>query len=335
MSDTQQKILEVKNLHTTFHTPHGDVRAVAGVSFHINRNEVLGIIGESGSGKSVTSLSILRLTHKKKAKISPESEIIFNGRNLLALSEKEMRAIRGKEISMVFQDPLTSLNPVLTIGKQLKEVLKLHRNLSNEQMEEEMIRILTLVGISSPETRLKQYPHQLSGGMRQRIMIAMALSCHPKLLIADEPTTALDVTIQAQILELLRDLKERLSLSVMLISHDMGVIAEMADRVVVMYSGQIVESGSVKDIFDQPKHPYTQGLLQSIPHLDRNESKLYAIRGSIPNPNNRPIGCAFHPRCEQAKEICTRLVPPMTNINDQHAVSCWLYQGEESHANHG
>jgi len=217
----------------------------------------------------------------------------------------------------------------LNIGTQLREVLRLHRNLSGEQLEEEMIRMLTLVGISSPETRLKQYPHQLSGGMRQRIMIAMALSCHPKLLIADEPTTALDVTIQAQILKLLADLKERLQFSVILISHDMGVIAEMADRVVVMYSGQIVESGPVKEIFRQPRHPYTQGLLKSIPQLDRNEAQLYAIRGSIPNPHNRPGGCAFHPRCEHAKEICTRLSPPMLNLNDQHTVNCWLYQGEE------
>jgi oligopeptide/dipeptide ABC transporter ATP-binding protein len=325
MNEAHNRILEVKNLHTVFHTKKGDIPAVEGVNFHINKSEVLGIIGESGSGKSVTSLSILRLFDRQKTEIAAESEIFFEGRDLLKLSESDMRKIRGKEISIIFQDPLSSLHPIKKIGNQIREVMKLHRNLTSKQMDEEMINILKLVGISSPERRIHQYPHQLSGGMRQRVMIAMALSCHPKLLIADEPTTALDVTIQAQILQLLRDLKGRLNLSIMLISHDLGVIAELANRVIVMYSGKIVESSPVEAIFDAPLHPYTQGLLQSIPHINRDEDRLSSISGSIPDPNNRPQGCSFHPRCPHAMDICTVSTPSIVQVEPFRSVSCWLY----------
>jgi oligopeptide/dipeptide ABC transporter ATP-binding protein len=323
-------ILEVENLHTVFHTPKGDVAAIEGVSFTVNEGEILGVIGESGSGKSVTSLSIMRLLKKGKTTVRPDSKIMFEGKDLLKLNDAEIRKIRGKQISMIFQDPLTSLNPVYTIGKQIGEVLRLHRGLEPKEIDSEIIRILTLVGISSPEKRLKQFPHQLSGGMRQRVMIAMALSCQPKLLIADEPTTALDVTIQAQILELIKELRSTLNLSIMLITHDMGVIADMADRVIVMYSGKIVESGPVEEIFKDPKHPYTKGLLQSIPRLDHNEKRLNTIGGSIPNPNSRPAGCNYYPRCPHAMEKCKTIEPPSTNFEKGRSANCWLYEKENT-----
>ncbi|EKN63451.1 ABC transporter ATP-binding protein [Schinkia azotoformans] len=321
-------ILEVKDLYTIFHTPKGDVSAIEGVSFSINEGEILGVIGESGSGKSVTSLSIMRLLKKGKTTIKPESKILFEGKDLLKLSDSEIRKIRGKEISMIFQDPLTSLNPVYTIGKQIREVLQLHRGLGPKEIDEEMINILKLVGISSPEKRVNQYPHQLSGGMRQRVMIAMALSCHPKLLIADEPTTALDVTIQAQILELIKELRSKLNVSILLITHDMGVIADMADKVAVMYSGKIVESGPVEEIFKDPKHPYTMGLLQSIPRLDLDEKRLNTIGGAIPNPKSRPLGCNFAPRCPHAMEKCKTVEPPLTTFADGRSASCWLHESD-------
>jgi oligopeptide/dipeptide ABC transporter ATP-binding protein len=323
-------ILEVENLHTVFHTPKGDVAAIEGVSFTVNEGEILGVIGESGSGKSVTSLSIMRLLKKGKTTVRPDSKIMFEGKDLLKLNDAEIRKIRGKQISMIFQDPLTSLNPVYTIGKQIGEVLRLHRGLEPKEIDSEIIRILTLVGISSPEKRLKQFPHQLSGGMRQRVMIAMALSCQPKLLIADEPTTALDVTIQAQILELIKELRSTLNLSIMLITHDMGVIADMADRVIVMYSGKIVESGPVEEIFKDPKHPYTNGLLQSIPRLDHNEKRLNTIGGSIPNPNSRPAGCNYYPRCPHAMEKCKTIEPPSTSFEKGRSANCWLYEKENT-----
>lgn len=323
-------ILEVENLYTVFHTSKGDVAAIEGVSFTVNEGEILGVIGESGSGKSVTSLSIMRLLKKGKTTVRTDSKIMFEGRDLLKLNDSEIRKIRGKQISMIFQDPLTSLNPVYTIGKQIGEVLRLHRGLAPKEIDSEIIRILTLVGISSPEKRLKQFPHQLSGGMRQRVMIAMALSCQPKLLIADEPTTALDVTIQAQILELIKELRSTLNLSIMLITHDMGVIADMADRVVVMYSGKIVESGPVEEIFNNPKHPYTMGLLQSIPRLDHNEKRLNTIGGSIPNPNSRPAGCNYYPRCPHALEKCKTIEPPVTTFEKGRSANCWLYENEDT-----
>jgi oligopeptide/dipeptide ABC transporter ATP-binding protein len=323
-------ILEVENLHTVFHTPKGDVAAIEGVSFTVNEGEILGVIGESGSGKSVTSLSIMRLLKKGKTTVRPDSKIMFEGKDLLKLNDSEIRKIRGKQISMIFQDPLTSLNPVYTIGKQIGEVLRLHRGLASKEIDSEIIRILALVGISSPEKRLKQFPHQLSGGMRQRVMIAMALSCQPKLLIADEPTTALDVTIQAQILELIKELRSTLNLSIMLITHDMGVIADMADRVVVMYSGKIVESGPVEEIFKDPKHPYTKGLLHSIPRLDHNEKRLNTIGGSIPNPNSRPAGCNYSPRCPHAMEKCKTIEPPSTSFEKGRSANCWLYEKENT-----
>lgn len=323
-------ILEVNNLSTVFQTPKGQIPAVEGVQFQLGRGEVLGIIGESGSGKSVTSLTIMGLLNRKKTKIFPESEINFEGTNLLRLSEDEMRKIRGREIAMIFQDPLTSLNPVFTIGEQIRETIRLHRNMNKKEIEQEIINILKLVGISSPEQRIHQYPHQLSGGMRQRIMIAMVLSCHPKVLIADEPTTALDVTIQAQILDLLKKLKKELNLSIMLITHDMGVIADMADRVIVMYSGKIVESGLVGDIFKKPLHPYTEGLLKSIPHLEHEEERLNTIGGAIPSPDKKPPGCQFHPRCPYAMERCSLEVPPLERLNPQREVSCWLHIGQSA-----
>ncbi|WP_102348925.1 ABC transporter ATP-binding protein [Bacillus sp. Marseille-P3661] len=327
-------ILEVKNLYTIFHTPKGDVSAIEGVSFNIHEGEILGVIGESGSGKSVTSLSIMRLLKKGKTTVKSESEILFEGKDLLKLPDSEIRKIRGKEISMIFQDPLTSLNPVYTIGKQIREVLRLHRGLNPKEIESEMINILKLVGISSPEKRIHQYPHQLSGGMRQRVMIAMALSCHPKLLIADEPTTALDVTIQAQILELIKELRSKLNLSIMLITHDMGVIADMADKVAVMYSGKIVEAGPVEDIFRDPKHPYTKGLLQSIPRLDLDEKRLNTIGGAIPNPKSRPIGCNYYPRCPHAMEKCKAVEPPVTMFESGRSASCWLHETDNGNGSH-
>lgn len=326
-------ILEVKNLHTVFHTSKGDISAIEGISFTVNEGEILGVIGESGSGKSVTSLSIMRLLKKGKTTISPKSEIIFEGKDLLKLKDSEIRRIRGSEISMIFQDPLTSLNPVYTIGKQIREVLLLHRGLKPQEIDSEIIRILKLVGISSPEKRIKQYSHALSGGMRQRVMIAMALSCQPKLLIADEPTTALDVTIQAQVLELIKELRSKLNLSIMLITHDMGVIADMADRVVVMYSGKVVESGPVGEIFKDPKHPYTQGLLQSIPRLDHNEKRLNTIGGAIPHPKSKPVGCNYYPRCPHAMEKCKTLEPPFKTFEIGRGTSCWLYENDNENEN--
>ncbi|MDD4570048.1 MAG: ABC transporter ATP-binding protein [Tepidanaerobacteraceae bacterium] len=320
MSDN---LVEVKNLKTYFYTEDGIVPAVDGVDFQIQKGETLGIVGESGCGKSVTSLSLLRLVPNPPGKIV-DGEIFFRGENILNKTESEMRKIRGNDISMIFQEPMTSLNPVFTIGEQIAEAIELHQGLSKKEAIDKTIEMLNLVGIPSAEKRVNDFPHQMSGGMRQRIMIAMALSCNPSLLIADEPTTALDVTIQAQILELMKDLKERLGTAIMLITHDLGVIAEMAENVMVMYAGKVVEYADVRTVFKEPKHPYTIGLMGSIPRLDQPKEKLYVIEGTVPNPFDMPKGCRFHPRCPEAKEICSNREPELV-VTNGHQVRCWKY----------
>jgi len=318
-------LLEVDNLQTHFGTPDGVVRAVEGVSFHINAGETLGIVGESGCGKSVTAMSILRLIPEPPGKIA--GAIRFDGRNLLEVPEPEMRDIRGNAISMIFQEPMTSLNPVLTVGRQIGETLQLHQGLSARDAEKKAIDMLVLVGIPAPQRRVREYPHQLSGGMRQRVMIAMALACNPKLLIADEPTTALDVTIQAQILDLMRDLNRRLGSAIMLITHDLGVVAEMCERVVVMYAGRKVEEASVREIFARPLHPYTRGLLGSVPKLgsslvDGGRGKLAEIEGVVPSLRQKIAGCPFAGRCPMATELCSRVAPAIEAKAPGHMVAC-------------
>ena len=321
-----ENLVEVKNLKTYFYTEDGVVPAVDGVDFKIKKGETLGIVGESGCGKSVTSLSLLRLVPNPPGKIV-DGEMYFRGENLLDKTESEMRKIRGNDISMIFQEPMTSLNPVFTIGEQIAEAIELHQRLSQKDAMDKTIEMLKLVGIPSAEKRVNEYPHQMSGGMRQRVMIAMALSCNPSLLIADEPTTALDVTIQAQILELMKGLKERTGTAIMLITHDLGVIAEMAENVLVMYAGKVVEYSDVRTIFKEPKHPYTIGLLGSIPRLDQPKEKLYVIEGTVPNPFDMPEGCRFHPRCPYAREICANREPELVSTNG-HSVRCWQYSPE-------
>jgi len=330
MSDV---LLEVKNLHTTFDTMDGAVPAVCGVSLEINRGEVLALVGESGCGKSVTSLSIMRLIPCPPGRISAD-KISFDGVDLLGLSNDEMRKVRGNTMAMIFQEPMTSLNPVMTIGAQLCEPLETHRGMSRLEAAEESVRMLKLAGVSLPEQRMHEYPHQLSGGMRQRVMIAMALTCRPKLLIADEPTTALDVTIQAQILELMKELRRELGMSMMLITHDMGVVREMSDRVAIMYAGQIVEQGPVKEIFQNPLHPYTYGLLGSIPPINRKAETLRVIRGVVPSPMFFPSGCRFHPRCDYATAECSDQMPELMEVGgDSRLVRCWHPLIEKGGAN--
>jgi oligopeptide/dipeptide ABC transporter ATP-binding protein len=315
-------LLEVRDLHTSFQTSEGLIRAVNGVSFHLEEGETLGLVGESGCGKSVTSLSILRLIPQPPGRISG-GPILFRGDDLLAKSEEEMRKIRGNSISMIFQEPMTSLNPVYTCGFQIMEAIRLHQRRSRSEARERAIEMLRVVGIPSPEQRVDEYPHQLSGGMRQRVMIAMALSCNPSLLIADEPSTALDVTIQAQILDLIGRLRHELGMSVLIITHDLGVVAEVADRVAVMYAGEVVEHASVEEIFARPLHPYTQGLLNSIPRLGKAMERLSVIPGTVPNPIEFPSGCAFHPRCPLADERCRNEGPPLSEQGGDHQVACW------------
>lgn len=323
-----ENLLEVKNLRTYFYTEDGVVPAVDDISFHVKPGETLGIVGESGCGKSVTSVSILRLVPNPPGKIMDGSEIIFNGRDILKMPEKDMRKVRGNEISMIFQEPMTSLNPVFKIGKQIEEVMFLHDKMSKASAREKAVEMLKLVGIPRPEKVVDEFPHVLSGGMRQRAMIAMALACNPKLLIADEPTTALDVTVQAQILELMKELKEKLNSSVILITHNLGVVAETCDRIIVMYAGKIVEEGDVNSIFENPLHPYTQGLLASIPSLDKRQEKLDSIPGVVPNPLNMPTGCRFSPRCSKAKKICREKSPSTIVFKEDRRVSCFLYDSE-------
>lgn len=319
-------LIEVKNLITSFMTERGKVTAVDGVSFHVKKGETLAIVGESGCGKSVTAQSIMRLL-EEKGTTSYEGAIQFNGENLLNLSINEMRHIRGNKISMIFQDPLSSLNPVYTIGNQIMEPLMLHQNLKRKSAYKKAIEMLKLIGIPAPEKRIDEYPHELSGGMQQRIMIAIALSCQPQLLIADEPTTALDVTIQMQILDLIEKLKEEFNMGIIFITHDLGVVAQYADRVAVMYLGEIVEEGSVKEIFNQPIHPYTKGLIESIPRLTGTRGKrLHTIRGMVPSLYNIPEGCRFAPRCEFADENCMKISPKMYELGDGHNVKCYKYK---------
>src|SRR6187399_248629 len=317
-------LLEVENLQAHFRTPSGINRAVDGISFHVDEGETLAIVGESGCGKSVTSMSLMRLIAEPPGKIA--GSIRFQGKDLLQLSEREMRAIRGNDISMIFQEPMTSLNPVLTVGRQIGETLRMHQGLDRQAAEARAIEMLTLVGIPEPARRVREYPHQLSGGMRQRVMIAMALACNPKLLIADEPTTALDVTIQAQILELLDDLRRQRELAVLLITHDLGVVAEVADRVAVMYTGKIVEESPVDELFARPKHPYTEGLLRSVPKLTSEhvikQERLETIEGTVPRPTDLPPGCHFAPRCSHRMPRCIEGEIPLYHIEGEVSVRC-------------
>jgi oligopeptide transport system ATP-binding protein len=316
-------LLELNNLKMSFYTYAGEVQALRGVSFTLDQGEVIGIVGESGSGKSVTSLSIMGLL-PPAAKIKGGS-INFNGRDLLTLSPAQMQRIRGNQISMVFQDPMTSLNPVYTVGNQIMEPLMLHQHLSRAQAQKKAVEMLALTGIPDPLQRFNQYPHEFSGGMRQRAMIAMALSCQPRLLIADEPTTALDVTIQAQILALMKDLKEHFNTSIIMITHDLGVVAQLCSRILVMYGGIIVEEGSTRDIFHNPQHPYTWGLLQSVPDIRKlDQGRLIPIDGQPPDLLLPPPGCPFWPRCQYAMRICAETRPQLTEVNPGHAAACWL-----------
>ncbi|GFR38142.1 ABC transporter ATP-binding protein [Insulibacter thermoxylanivorax] len=320
-----ETLLEVSNLTAGFLTEDGLIKAADRVSFTLNRGETLCIVGESGSGKSVTSLAIMRLLEYSGGMILG-GRIMFKGEDLTAMSQAEMRRIRGHKIAMIFQDPMTALNPVFTVGDQIMESLIIHQGLSRQEAQAEALRLLTLVGIPAPEIRIKQYPHELSGGMCQRIVIAIALACKPDLLIADEPTTALDVTVQAQILDLLRNLQRELGMSIILITHDMGVASEMADRIAVMYAGSIVEEGTVYDIFDHPSHPYTQGLLSSIPGYETERgAELYTIQGAIPRLSELPSGCRFHPRCPHVLEPCRTLEPKIYSIGTTHRTACWLH----------
>ncbi|MBX6372996.1 MAG: ABC transporter ATP-binding protein [Acetobacteraceae bacterium] len=317
-------LLEIENLQTHFRTPGGIVRAVDGVSFQVEAGETLAVVGESGCGKSVTAMSVLRLIPEPPGKIA--GSIRFQGRDLLKLSEREMRGIRGNEISMIFQEPMTSLNPVLTVGRQIGETLRLHQGLDRKAAEARAVEMLQLVGIPEPARRVREYPHQLSGGMRQRVMIAIALACNPKLLIADEPTTALDVTIQAQILDLMRDLKRRVGAAIVLITHDLGVVAEVAERVVVMYAGRKVEEAPVGSLFRTPRHPYTQGLLGSVPKLGSSltgtETRLQEIPGLVPSLRQRIEGCVFASRCAYATDLCRKVAPALEQKAPGHAAAC-------------
>jgi oligopeptide/dipeptide ABC transporter ATP-binding protein len=318
-----EALLEVTDLRTAFHTHGGVIRAVDGVDLSIAKGGTLGVVGESGSGKSVTALSVMRLIDPP-GRIESTSRILFEGRDLVSLSDDEMTAIRGNEISMIFQEPMTSLNPVFTVGEQIAESVRLHQDVGKREAEARALEMMRLVGIPSAEKRMRDYPHQMSGGMRQRVMIGMALSCNPKLLIADEPTTALDVTVQAQILELMKELRDRLGMAILLITHDLGVVAEMVDEVAVMYGGKVVERGPVAQIFANPQHPYTEALLRSIPLLGmRYTTPLKAIRGMVPSPLDWPPGCRFAPRCDYAFDRCTTELPPLHEVQGQEA-ACWL-----------
>ncbi|GEK33011.1 ABC transporter ATP-binding protein [Kurthia sibirica] len=325
-----KNLLEVTNLETTFFTDDGVVPAVDGVSFTLKEREILGIVGESGSGKSVTSLSVMGLIPSPPGKIT-EGKIMFDGKDLTKLKERDLRKIRGNDIAMIFQEPMTSLNPLFTIEKQLNEAVLLHnKKWSKKQATARSIEMMKLVGLPRVEELIKEYPHQLSGGMRQRVMIAMALVADPKVLIADEPTTALDVTIQAQILELMRDLNNRLNTAVMLITHDLGVVAETCERVIVMYSGQIVEQGYVKDIFKDPQHPYTQGLIKSVPDMREKKDRLYSIPGNVPKPGTIKAGCRFATRCEFAFDRCLVDEPVLYKTRENHLTRCFLHEQKES-----
>jgi len=321
-----ENILEVRNLQTSFKTEAGEIKAVDGVSFDVPKGKTIGIVGESGSGKSITSLTVMRLLAKNG--YIKGGEILYKGKDLTKLTDKEMRDIRGNQISMIFQEPMTSLNPVFTVGQQISETIRIHKKVSKKEALNLSVEMLKLVGIPSPEKRIKQYPFELSGGMRQRVMIAMALACDPEILIADEPTTALDVTIQAQILELIRDLQNRLGMSVIMITHDLGVVAETCDYVAVMYAGQVVEYADVRTLFKNPKHPYTLGLLNSLPRHDIDQEKLIPIKGMVPSPFDMPAGCRFAPRCPVATDICHGKMPELEEKESNSQIRCWLYSDE-------
>ena len=326
-------LIRVENLRTSFFTPEGEVRAIDGVSFEIGEGETLGLVGESGCGKSVTSLSIMRLIPSPPGKVVG-GEIFYRGRDLLKLNNEEMRKIRGNEISMIFQEPMTSLNPVFTVGNQIGEAIRLHQGLGKKETRQKTIEMLRLVKIADPESRVDAYPHQLSGGMRQRVMIAMALSCNPSLLIADEPTTALDVTIQAQILELMKELQQKIGMALLLITHDLGVVAEQADEVAIMYAGKIVERASAPAIFTRPFHPYTVGLLNSLPGAQgKKKKRLAAIPGVVPNPLHLPGGCRFRDRCPKAEGVCADAEPQLVAKESGHWVACYLPERGERPVN--
>ncbi|MEK3783085.1 ABC transporter ATP-binding protein [Paenibacillus sp. FSL R5-0810] len=316
-------LLDIKDLRTSFFTEQGEVKAVDGVSLHVRKGATLGIVGESGSGKSILSLSILRLILSPGRIVG--GQILYNGENLLDKTDRQMRKLRGNQISMIFQEPMTSLNPVFTIGDQIAEVYRIHEQLGKKQALEKAVHMLQLVGIPSPEKRISQYPFQLSGGMRQRVMIAMALACNPDLLIADEPTTALDVTIQAQILELMKELQQKLHMSIIFITHDLGIVAETCDDVAVMYCGKVVEYADVRSLFKHPKHPYTIGLMNSLPRHDVDQEALEPIRGSVPSPFDLQKGCRFAPRCPDARKLCYDQQPELSALTNRQQVSCWKY----------
>lgn len=318
------KILEVKDLSVSFNTYAGEVKAVRGVSFELNRGETLAFVGESGCGKTVTAKSILRLLKPPFAVIKEGSKITCDGKDVLSLNKKELCEFRGDEVSMIFQDPMTSLNPTMTVGKQIMESLRIHRHLDKKQAREEAIKMLKMVNIPSPEKRIDSYPHEMSGGMRQRVMIAMALACSPKILIADEPTTALDVTIQAQILELMKKIQQEEGMSILLITHDLGVVAEMCTRVIVMYAGEIVEEAPVEVLFNNPTHPYTEGLIASVPKLGSGVKVLPSIPGSVPDLSMLPKGCRFAPRCKYATERCHNEEPDLFEVSEHQKCRCWL-----------
>ena len=322
-----ENILSVVDLNTSFRTDRGEVMAVNGVSFNLDRGKILGIVGESGSGKSVTAYSIMQILEKNGS--IKKGQVLYKGQDITKFSEKQMREFRGKCCSIIFQDPMTSLNPVFTIGNQLKEAIELHTDRKGKVAMDRAIEMLTLVGVNEPEKRVKQYPYELSGGMRQRVMIAMALACEPDILIADEPTTALDVTIQAQILELMQSLQKKLGMAIIMVTHDLGVIADMCDEIIVMYGGRVCERGTAEDIFYRPAHEYTKGLLKSIPSVDRMGEKLIPIPGTPINLLNMPKGCAFCPRCENAMKICIEEVPPEIQMPDGHFASCWMSVKEQ------
>lgn len=315
-------LLQVKNLCTSFNVDAGEVRAVNGISFNLDKGKVLGIVGESGSGKSVTAYSIMRILVEPGKIVC--GEILFNGEDIVKYSKKQMREFRGKRVSIIFQDPMTSLNPTFTIGNQLREAILLHTDRNRAEANARALEMLQLVGVNEPEKRLKQYPHELSGGMRQRVMIAMALACEPDILIADEPTTALDVTIQAQILELMKDLQKKMGMAIIMITHDLGVIADMCDEIIVMYAGRVCERGTVDEIFYNPRHEYTKGLLRSIPTLNGGHDKLIPIAGSPVDLTNLPKGCAFASRCDRCMKICLTEQPEEVRVNDSHIASCWM-----------
>jgi oligopeptide transport system ATP-binding protein len=329
MPSNEDIILQVKDLRTYFNTDEGIVKAVDGVSFELRKGETLGIVGESGSGKSVTNLSVINLISSPPGRIAG-GEILYHGKDLLKMNRNEIRQIRGNKISMIFQDPMTSLNPFLRVSTQLVETIRLHQGLDKKAAKDKAIEMLKLAGIPAPEKRIDQYPHQFSGGMRQRVMIAMGLSCNPEILIADEPTSALDVTIQAQILDLMKDLTERLGTAVILITHSLGVVAGTCDTLCVMYAGRFVERGPTNLVFEAPMHPYTQGLIRSVPRLDRSdEERLSSIRGQPPNVIDLPDCCPFYPRCDKAMAICKRKYPAWKTLDDGRTVGCWLYSEEK------